>query len=73
MRKNTLVHVGVSELLPLGVDSTYQTFDLNNQEFSFDVDASTLTCGFNGALNFVKMDKDGGMSRYPGNQVRIAH
>ena len=28
-------------------------FKLKNREFTFDVDASALSCGFNGALYFV--------------------
>jgi cellulose 1,4-beta-cellobiosidase len=49
--------------------STYQMFNLNNQEFTFDVDMSNLPCGLNGALYFVQMDKDGGMSKYSGNKA----
>ncbi|TFK98835.1 family 7 glycoside hydrolase [Pterulicium gracile] len=48
--------------------STYQMFSLLNQEFTFDVDMSNLPCGLNGALYFVQMDKDGGMSRFPSNK-----
>ena len=43
--------------------STYKMFKLLNQEFTFDVDVSTLPCGLNGALYFVEMDADGGMSK----------
>ena len=50
-------------------DTTYQVFDLTNQELAFDVDASSLPCGLKGALYFVQMDKDGGMSKYPGNKA----
>ena len=42
-------------------------FKLKNREFTFDVDASQLPCGLNGALYFVEMDEDGGTSKYPGN------
>ena len=31
-------------------DSTYQEFNMLNQEFTFDVDVSKLPCGLNGAL-----------------------
>ncbi|KAL5333835.1 putative 1,4-beta-D-glucan cellobiohydrolase A [Aspergillus crustosus] len=48
-------------------DETYQTFDLINNEFTFDVDVSNLPCGLNGALYFTSMDADGGLSRYEGN------
>jgi len=43
-------------------DETYQYFYLKNQEFSFDVDVSTLACGINGALYFVDMESDGSMA-----------
>ena len=49
--------------------STYQMFNLNNQEFTFDVDMSNLPCGLNGALYFVQMDKDGGLSRFSSNKA----
>ncbi|TFL03273.1 family 7 glycoside hydrolase [Pterulicium gracile] len=49
--------------------TSYQMFNLNNQEFTFDVDMSQLPCGLNGALYFVQMDKDGGMSRFSGNKA----
>lgn len=47
----------------------YQMFELMNNEFTFDVDLSTLECGLNGALYFVMMDEDGGMSKYPTNKA----
>jgi cellulose 1,4-beta-cellobiosidase len=40
-----------------------------NQEFTFDVDLSNLPCGFNGALYFVSMDADGGLSKYSTNKA----
>jgi len=49
-------------------DSTYKIFKLKNKEFSFDVDVSNLPCGLNGALYFIEMDPDGGLSRYPNNK-----
>lgn len=39
----------------------YKVFKLLNREFTFDVDASTLPCGINGALYFVEMDAAGSM------------
>eukprot|EP00644_Phytophthora_capsici_P013973 jgi/Phyca11/4653/fgenesh1_pm.PHYCAscaffold_3_\ len=48
-------------------DDTYKAYKLLNQEFAFDVDVSNLDCGLNGALYFVDMDTDGGMSRFSGN------
>jgi len=47
----------------------YQLFKLKNREFAFDVDASKLPCGLNGALYFVEMDADGGKSRHPKNEA----
>lgn len=43
-------------------DKNYQLFNLKNQEFTFDVDVSQLECGLNGALYFVSMPADGGVS-----------
>lgn len=48
-------------------ESTYQTFNLKNKEFTFDVDDSQLPCGMNGALYFVEMDADGGKKSFPRN------
>lgn len=42
--------------------SQYQMFTLMGNEFTFDVELSTLECGLNGALYFVKMDASGGDS-----------
>ncbi|KKK13091.1 hypothetical protein P175DRAFT_0532234 [Aspergillus ochraceoroseus IBT 24754] len=50
-------------------DETYQTFDLLNNEFTFDVDVSNLPCGLNGALYFTSMEADGGLSKYKGNKA----
>ncbi|KAL7285504.1 hypothetical protein ACG7TL_000605 [Trametes sanguinea] len=50
-------------------DQKYQIFNLKNQEFAFDVDMSKLPCGLNGALYFVEMDADGGVSRFPNNKA----
>lgn len=50
-------------------DTKYQMLKLLNKEFTFDVDLSTLGCGFNGALYLVSMDQDGGMSRYSANKA----
>lgn len=47
----------------------YYMFKLKNREFTFDVDVSNLPCGVNGALYFVEMDEDGGMSKYPTNKA----
>jgi cellulose 1,4-beta-cellobiosidase len=58
-----------SRLYLMQDDSTYTMFKLKNQEFTFDVDATTLPCGLNGALYFVAMDADGGMSRFDNNNA----
>lgn len=58
-----------SRLYLLEDSSTYQVFNLLNQEFTFDVDVSNLPCGLNGALYFVDMDSDGGMAKYSTNKA----
>lgn len=58
-----------SRLYLLQDDSHYQLFNLLNQEFTFDVDLSTLPCGLNGALYFSQMDADGGVARFPTNKA----
>jgi cellulose 1,4-beta-cellobiosidase len=58
-----------SRLYLMASDTAYQQFNLLNQEFTFDVDVSNLPCGLNGALYFVSMDKDGGMSKYSTNKA----
>lgn len=50
-------------------DEEYEMFHLKNREFTFDVDVSNLPCGLNGALYFVEMDEDGGLSEYDGNKA----
>jgi len=44
-------------------------FQLLNREFTFTVDVHNLPCGLNGALYFVEMDKDGGLSEFPTNKA----
>nr|ADB85437.1 GH7 family protein [Limnoria quadripunctata] len=56
-----------SRVFLMADDDNYQIFNLLDQEFSFDVDASNLPCGLNGALYFVSMDEDGGTSKYSTN------
>jgi cellulase len=43
-------------------EETYEMLQLTGQELSFDVDASKLPCGMNGALYLSEMEADGGMS-----------
>ena len=50
-------------------DTTYEMFNLKNQEFTFDVDMSNLPCGLNGALYLSAMDADGGISKFTGNKA----
>lgn len=50
-------------------DTKYQMFTLLGNEFTFDVDVSNLPCGLNGAVYFVSMDQDGGMSKYSSNKA----
>ncbi|TEB34396.1 cellobiohydrolase I-II [Coprinellus micaceus] len=58
-----------SRVYLMNSESKYQMFNLLNKEFTFDVDVSKLPCGLNGALYFVQMDEDGGLSKYPGNKA----
>jgi len=58
-----------SRVYLLANDSSYKIFNLKGKEFTFDVDVSNLPCGLNGALYFVQMDADGGMSKYPSNKA----
>ncbi|KAF2735875.1 glycoside hydrolase [Polyplosphaeria fusca] len=43
----------------LANDETYDHFKLLNQEFTFDVDVSSVPCGVNGALYFSEMNDKG--------------
>ncbi|CZT06856.1 probable Probable 1,4-beta-D-glucan cellobiohydrolase A [Rhynchosporium graminicola] len=46
----------------MDTETTYKKFQLLGKEFTFDVDVSKLPCGVNGALYFVPMAADGGLS-----------
>jgi cellulose 1,4-beta-cellobiosidase len=63
-----LTNIGSRTYL-MNSDSKYEMFYLKNKEFTFTVDVSKLPCGLNGALYFVEMDEDGGMSKYPTNEA----
>ena len=63
------INVGSLVYLMDSSQSKYEMFYLKNKEFSFDADVSNLGCGINGALYFVEMDADGGMSRFPTNKA----
>ena len=70
LRLNLVTNSNVgSRLYLLDSENEYKLFKLKNREFTFDVDVSKLPCGLNGALYFVEMDGDGGMSKYPGNKA----
>lgn len=58
-----------SRLYLMESESKYQMFNLKGNEFTFDVDLSSLECGLNGALYFVAMDADGGMAKYSSNKA----
>jgi len=66
---STGTNVGSRVYLLDSTDSKYELFYLKNKEFTFDVDVSQLGCGINGALYFVEMDADGGLSKYPTNKA----
>ncbi|KAL7628427.1 Exoglucanase 1 [Parahypoxylon ruwenzoriense] len=61
-------NIGSRFYLMNGADK-YQTFSLLGNEFTFDVDLSTVDCGLNAALYFVAMEEDGGTSSYPNNKA----
>jgi cellulose 1,4-beta-cellobiosidase len=50
-------------------DNKYEMFKLKNREFTFDAEMGQAVCGLNGAVYFISMDADGGLSRYPGNKA----
>jgi len=50
----------------------YKLFKLKNKEITFDVDVSKLGCGLNGAVYFVEMPADGGISTFPTNKAGAA-
>ncbi|KAL0935987.1 exoglucanase type c precursor [Colletotrichum truncatum] len=50
-------------------DTKYQMFTLLGNEFTFDADVSNIGCGLNGALYFVSMDADGGLSKFSSNKA----
>ena len=62
-------NVGSRVFLMDTTSTKYQEFNLLNQEFTFDVDLSTLPCGLNGALYFSEMAADGGQSTQPNNKA----
>ena len=57
----------------MDTEQNYEMFKLLNREFTFTVDVSNMPCGLNGALYFVEMAQDGGLSKYPGNKAGAAY
>jgi cellulose 1,4-beta-cellobiosidase len=49
--------------------AAYQLFNLKAQEFTFDVDLSSVPCGLDASLFIVGMDADGGLSKYPSTKA----
>ncbi|KAG8847155.1 hypothetical protein FRB96_001673 [Tulasnella sp. 330] len=62
-----------ARLYLLAPNNTYETFNPNNQEISFDVDISHVPCGVAASLYFVEMPADGGMAGYPSNKAGAAY
>ena len=62
-------NVGSRVFLTDGSGSKYRMFQLLNKEFTFTVNTAGLDCGLNGALYFVEMDPDGGLSEFPENKA----
>ncbi|KAK3319570.1 cellulose 1,4-beta-cellobiosidase [Cercophora scortea] len=58
-----------SRMYLMASPTKYAMFTLLGNEFAFDVDVSKLPCGLNGAVYFVSMDEDGGMSKYSTNKA----
>merc|ERR1711865_338020 len=53
-----------SRLYMMNGEDKYKMFHMKNREFTFTVDDSEVDCGLNGALYFVQMEEDGGVSKY---------
>ncbi len=51
-----------SRVYLLNNEHEYQVFFLKNNEFSLTVDMKRMPCGLNGAVYFVEMEKDGGVT-----------
>lgn len=66
--ENFYVNVG-SRVHLMETKEKYQMFTLLNNEFTFDVNLSTVGCGINAALHFVAMDEDGGKAKFAGNKA----
>ncbi|KAI5788352.1 cellulose 1,4-beta-cellobiosidase precursor [Geopyxis carbonaria] len=66
-------NIGSRVYLMADDDENYEMFSLLNQEFTFDVDVSNLPCGLNGALYFVDMEADGGLSSNANNKAGAAY
>lgn len=62
-------NVGARLYLTAPGGNEYEMFELLGNEFTFEADSSQVECGLNGALYFISMDADGGLSKYPTNQA----
>ena len=58
-----------SNIYLVTADEEYRMFRLKNREFAVDIDTSAMECGMNGALFFIEMEMDGGMSAFPTNNA----
>jgi len=56
---NNITSLSSPRVYLMADNSTYESFQLLNQEFSFDVDVSKVPCGINGALYFSEMSATG--------------
>lgn len=66
-------NVGARVYLTQPGGELYQMFELLGNEFTVDVDSSQVPCGLNGALYFISMDEDGGLSRFESNNAGAAY
>jgi len=71
-RGSYATNVGSRTFMMNGNDK-YEMFKLKNKEFTFTVDVSNMPCGINGALYFVEMKEDGGLSEYPNDNAGAAY
>ncbi|OCL12446.1 glycoside hydrolase family 7 protein [Glonium stellatum] len=62
-------NIGSRTYLMASSGDKYQMFNLVGKEFTFDADVSQLPCGLNGALYFVEMSADGGLSKFSTNKA----
>lgn len=74
IRQNYITGPGAGfRTLLMANDTNYQIYKLLGQEFTFDVDMSTLPCGTNGAIFLVSMESDGGVAKDPSNKAGVKY